>query len=57
MYVLYNAEPGSTQRLQVYQAISRCCVGQTVNQELSFNLRADDVLVAAGCVVSGEGVV
>lgn len=60
IYVLYSAEPGSMQRLQVYQvvailqAIARYCVRLRIYQELIFNLLVDDGLVATGCVVRGS---
>lgn len=61
IYISYNAQPSSTQRLQVYrvvailQAIARYCVGQRIYQELIFNLLVDDLLLASGCVVRGVG--
>lgn len=61
IYALHNVEPGSAQRLHIYQvvavlaAIARHCVAQRIYQELIFNLFIDGVLVAAGCVVRGMG--
>lgn len=59
IYVIYNVEAGSAQRLKVYQvvailhAIVRYAVRLSIYQELVFHLLVDDVLLAVGCVVSG----
>lgn len=59
IFVIYNSEPGSTQRLQVYQLvgilreIARYGVQRRIYQEMIFNLLVDELLIATGCVVMG----
>ncbi len=61
VYVVHDAEQGSTQGLQAYQVVAILqataiyCVERRIYQELIFNLLADEMLVAAGCVVRGLG--